>query len=92
MNNKLLVLNSLHVEDSSVCGDEVEYVFAEISAANIKALLDAGFTAEQIDEAMGDDEDAIDLAHLAFNHTDAVWWSSKRGFFAVQAGEGGQNE
>lgn len=91
MDNKLLVLNSLHVEDSSVCGDEVEYVFTEISAANIKGLLDAGFTAEQIDEAMGGDEDAIDLATLAFNYTDAVWWSAKSGFLAAQAGEGGQD-
>ena len=33
------------------------------------------------------DKDSIDLATLAFNYTDAVWWDSKRGFIAAQAGE-----
>ena len=86
--DKLQALNSLKIVDSSICGEEVEYICAEISAANIKVLLDAGFTAEQIDEAMGDDKNAIDLATLAFNHTDAAWWSSECGFFAAQAGQG----
>lgn len=85
--DKLQTLNSLEIVDSSICGDEVEYVCAEISAANIKTLLDAGFTTEQIDEAMGDDKTDIDLATLAFNHTDAVWWSSEKGFIHAQAGE-----
>ncbi len=85
--DKLQALNSLEIVDTSICGDEVEYVLVQISAANIKTLLDAGFTTEQIDEAMGDDKDAIDLTTLAFNHTDAVWWDSERGFTAAQAGE-----
>lgn len=89
--NKLQALNSLKIVDTSICEDEVEYVLAEVSAANIKTLLDAGFTAEQIDEAMGDDKDAIDLETLAFNHTDAAWWSSISGFTA-QDGEEAQNE
>lgn len=88
--DKLEALNSLEIVDSSICGDEVEYVCAEISAANIKVLLDAGFTTEQIDEAMGDDKTDIDLATLAFNHTDSVWWDSERGFIAAQAREGEQ--
>lgn len=82
MMTKLQALNALDVEDFSCCGGECEYVLAGITATNIKALLDAGFSAEQIDEAMVDDKTAIDLAVLAFQHADAGWWSSKNGFAA----------
>jgi len=50
---KLEALNSLTVSDSSCCDGECEYVLTDLTAANIKTLLDAGFAAEQIDEAMG---------------------------------------
>lgn len=72
-------LNSLDVEDVSCSVGELEYVLAEITAKNIETLLNAGFIAEQIDEAMGDDRDCIDLTTLA-QYTGANHWSPKDGF------------
>jgi len=79
-------LNSLEVVDwSSSCG-ELEYVVAANTEENRKVLLDAGFTAEQIDEATDGGETDIDLTLLAMYYTDAVWWSPKDGF-RIEEGE-----
>ena len=83
---KLQALNSLKVDDFSCSGIECEYVLAETTAENIKVLLDAGFTAKQIDEAMEEDKTTIDLSLLAFQYADASWWSQSNGF-AYEAGE-----
>jgi hypothetical protein len=73
-------LNSLEVIDwSSSCG-KLEYVVAANTEENRKVLLDAGFTAEQIDEATDGGETDIDLTMLAMYYADAVWWSPKDGF------------
>lgn len=74
--DKLEILNSIEVVDCSVCGGECEYVLADITAENIVKLVDAGFTADQIVESMGDDKDYIDLSLLAFSYADAWWWRS----------------
>lgn len=80
------VLNSLEVIDwSSSCG-ELEYVVAANTEENRKVLLDAGFTAEQIDEATDGGETDIDLTMLAMYYADAVWWSKKDGF-SLEKGE-----
>ncbi|HWS43317.1 MAG TPA: hypothetical protein VN421_09570 [Pseudoflavonifractor sp.] len=79
---KLEALNSIMISDSSCSCGEVEYILADLTAASIKTLLDAGFTVDQIDEAMEDGVTGIDLSTLAFNHADATWWSSKSGFVA----------
>lgn len=89
--DKLQALNSLEIVDSSVSQGECEYVLAEATAKNIEVLLKAGFTSEQIDDAIGDDKTEIDLSMLAFMHTDAEWWDHQNGF-TIQAGEVKQDE
>ncbi|HWS31035.1 MAG TPA: hypothetical protein VN512_13095 [Clostridia bacterium] len=84
---KIDALNALNVEDYSCCENECEYVFTETTTENIKVLLDAGFTAEQIDEAMEDDKTSIDLSLLAFQYADANWWSQKEGFSVADESE-----
>lgn len=79
-------LNSLEVIDwSSSCG-ELEYVIAANTGENVKVLLDAGFTEEQINEATDGGETDIDLTVLAMYYTDAVWWSPEDGF-SLEKGE-----
>lgn len=79
---KLQALNALEVEDFSCCGEELEYVIVENNAANIKTLLDAGFTREQVGEAIGCDKTFIDLSYLAFEYAGAIWWNQIDGFTA----------
>ena len=77
---KLDALNTIKVVDFDCCNGEVEYVIAELNAGNIKTLLDAGFTPEQIDDAMGFGKTDIDLATLAFCYAGANYWTSSGGF------------
>ena len=88
---KLQALNALKVDDFSCSGIECKYVLTETTAENIKVLLDAGFTAKQIDEAIEEDKTTIDLSLLAFQYADASWWSALNGF-AYEAGEDGPDD
>ena len=83
MEEKLNALNSLKVVDFSACDDECEYVAVERSDENIKVLLDAGFTAEEMTDAICDDE-TIDIAFLAFGYANALWWDYRTGFSATR--------
>lgn len=78
---KIEALNKLEVIETSFSCGELEYVLAEKSEGNVKLLLDAGFTKEEIEEATGNDELDIDLSTLALNFTEATNWSKAKGFF-----------
>lgn len=82
--DKIHALNSISVVDWSCSGGECEYILAELTEENIKALTDAGFTTAEIDEAMGDDRENIDLSTLAFSYADAAWWNKNDGFSQAQ--------
>lgn len=78
---KIAAINSLEVVDYSCSGDECEYVFVDDTPEARKALLDAGFTEDQIAEAAGDDDflvDGIDVAVLAFGYAGATYFVEGR--------------
>lgn len=77
--SKLEVLNKIEVVDYSCCGEECEYVIADITDENEKILQDGGFTEAEITKCCV--EDYMDLSYLAFNHTSACCWLLQDGFF-----------
>jgi len=75
---KLLLLNIMEVVDFSCSGGECEYVTADDNQENRKLLHAINLTDKDID--MYTVDDTIDISMIAWEHTDANYWSKKRGF------------
>lgn len=85
MDNKRLlkVLNSMEIFDWSCAGEECEYVLVEDNKENRNMLLKAGLTKEDIDEYVN--EETIDISMIAWEKTDAGYWSYMSGFSIITA-------
>lgn len=77
---KIEALNALEVVDWSCSCGELEYVLSLNNEQNHKLLLDAGFTEQEILESCDDSKSEIDLSFLAFNFTEANYWTKEGKF------------
>ena len=79
----LTTINDLNFVDWSCSGGECEYVLVEDNPENRQALLDAGFTEQQLSEPevkIDPGDDVLDVSYLAFNYAGADWFNTKTGF------------
>lgn len=79
----LKVLNSLEIEEWSIDYGECEYVLVEDNDENRNILMEVGLTEEAIDKYAY--EGYIDISMIAWEHTNANWWSSE-GFMQKKEG------
>lgn len=79
--DKIKILNSMEIIESSVGCGEVEYILVENSKENIKLLKSIGASDKDI-EHMRDDEgsEELEIAQFAFEKTEAFAWHSETGF------------
>ncbi|QQE79512.1 hypothetical protein [Alicyclobacillus sp. SO9] len=78
MDDKLKVINSLEVVDLSTSAGECEYVLVEDNEQNRRALLECGFSKEQLLESKMDE--VLDVAYLAFSYGGSDWFTPTNGF------------
>lgn len=88
----LKVLNSLEIEEWSIDYGECEYVLVEDNDENRNILMEVGLTEEAIDKYAYEGyidisiEGYIDISMIAWEHTNANWWSSETGFMQKKEG------
>lgn len=82
---KLEALNALPVSDWSCSCGELEYVVTKNTEEARGLLLGSGFSASEIEEACENEPNDIDLSVLAFNYTDADYWTKQSGFMSFDA-------
>jgi len=68
----------MEVVDFSCSGGECEYVAVDDNQENRKLLYTINLTDKDIDMYAVDD--SIDISMIAWEYTDANYWSKKRGF------------
>lgn len=82
MENKLDVINSIDVIDSSASSGELEYVLVADSPETRKKLIEIGASEKEIADATCDMfEGSIDISVIGFSYTGAKWYEDSLGGF-----------
>ena len=76
-NEKLELLNSMKVIESSCSGGECEYVLVEDNEANRNILHRIGLTDEEIKNECYPEGKTLDISVVAWERTTANWFSRK---------------
>ncbi|MBV6717269.1 hypothetical protein [Paenibacillus chitinolyticus] len=72
--DKLKILNSIPVVETSASGGELEYVLIENNDSNFEKMKQLGIIGIEINDHLSDDGETIDISSLAFTYTKAKWF------------------
>jgi hypothetical protein len=78
--NKIDVLNSLEVLDYDANGGELEYLIVPNTEENRVKLLEIGTPSDELQDAITDDGEGIDISMICFEYGGAKWFKPKSGF------------
>ena len=79
--DKLALINSIEVIESSGTGGELEYVYVSNTFESISILKQIGATDTDISDMLDTDGECIDISAIGFNYTDAIYFSENHGGF-----------
>jgi hypothetical protein len=79
--DKLALINSMLVIESSACGGELEWVYVENTEENRNKLQQLGVKEFDINDMTSDEGDVIDISGFGFAYAGAKWFEPDAGGF-----------